>query len=535
MNTRKLTLLALTFLWSVLLWGADLKISWREGKDNLYNHPARLTITKSENNKPVIGASLFRNEVLLGTTDARGQLITSSLNSAPVKYTLKACLGAQCSDRTPYQVMASEQPSPIVISMGADPSVAMSITWHTSPQIKATEAECVKAGDPAGYQSPEVIRNKGFSNLQDLTDVDKPEGKKYQVAVHKCTLSRLIPNTKYRFRVGDGKHWGEGTFMTAPETGTKEAIKFLFIADSQESSRENYQNIFKSVAQKAFEKNPDIRFIAHGGDMVNRGKNGQEWGWVFEAGADYFSNYPLASVVGNHEMGGVTAKEPQQKNQAYLPYFNNPSNQTGSYAEGSAYSFTYGAAHLLCLDIQNLDDAMEIQAKTGEGKYLQSALRWIYQDLAAATAAKKWKIVTMHQPIYGANRDEKELREVLAPVFDSCKVDLVITGHDHYYFRSFPMRYDKAHNDGEVVPMDQFGTVYVIGGSTCSKMYVQKFAKPYQAVVMAKEQFPGRYPYLKNEPLIIQNYSTFTVKPDELRYQFFDRNGNQKDEVVLKK
>jgi 3',5'-cyclic AMP phosphodiesterase CpdA len=239
--------------------------------------------------------------------------------------------------------------------------------------------------------------------------------------------------------------------------------------------------------------------------------------------------------VGNHETGGLVTTGPQQENNAYLSNFNNPSNHTGIFSEGSAYSFDYGAAHLLCLDNQNLNDAMEIKMKTGDGKYLKAALDWIKKDLQNASPGKRWKIVTMHQPIYGANRDEKELREVLAPVFDSCKVDIVITGHDHYYFRSFPMKYDKIKNDGEVVPLDQFGTVYLIGGSTCKKMYPQKFARPYQAVVMTNGLFPGRYPWLRNEVLTLQNYSTFTVSPEELHYQFYDILGTKQDEVLLKK
>ena len=269
--------------------------------------------------------------------------------------------------------------------------------------------------------------------------------------------------------------------------------------------------------------------------MVNHGTYAQEWGWFFEAGEKYFGNLPLASMVGNHEAGGLHDTVPQRKNSSYLPFFNNPSNHTSTYAEGSAYSFNYGSAHLLCLDNQNLIDALEVQSKTGENRYLRSAIDWIRNDLAVATAQKQWKIVTMHQPIYGANRDEKELRKVLAPVFDKFKVDIVITGHDHYYFRSFPMKHDSLKNDGEIVPMDQFGTVYIIGGSTSSKMYVQKFAKPYQAVVLAKTIFPGRYPYLRNEPLTQQNYSTFTVKPEELHYQFFDKTGNLKDEILLRR
>jgi len=532
---RKLTLFIVLLLLSSLLWGADLKISWREGKDNLYNHSALLKVNSSDKGQPVAGASIYRNEVLLGVTDAKGQLTTTALNTASVKYTLKACINGKCSDNTTYQVLASEYPFPTFISMGEDPSNSLSFTWHTSEKVKITLVECVRTDDPSAFRSAAVIRSKGSETLKELIDLDKPEGKRYNVTIHKTTVKELAPDTKYKYRVGDGKYWQEGSFTTAPSSDSKGTVKFLFTADSQESGRENYQANFKAVLNKAFELNPDIRFIAHAGDMVNRGMNGQEWGWFYEAGERYFRNYPLAPVVGNHETGGLVTTGPQQENMAYLSYFNNPLNHTGIFAEGSAYSFNYGSAHLLCLDNQNLNDAMEVKIKTGEGKYLRAALNWIKKDLQNASQGKRWKIVTMHQPIYGANRDEKELREVLAPVFDSCKVDLVITGHDHYYFRSFPMKYDGIKNEGEVVPIDQFGTVYLIGGSSCKKMYPQKFARPYQAVVMANDLFPGRYPWLRNEVLTLQNYSIFTVNPNELQYRFYDVLGNLKDEVSLKK
>jgi large repetitive protein len=535
MNQRRLALFTTLFMWSFLVWGADLKISWHEGKDNLYNHVAWLRVSETNNGKPAAGASVYVGKELLGNTDQHGDFSSVALNRAAVKLVLKACLNEHCSDATAYQVLPSEYPSPVFISMGENPSASFSLTWHTAENIKVTVAECVRTDDNAGFKSQQVIRSKGTGYLKELIDFDKPEGKRYKVIIHKTTLSGLNPDIKYNYRIGDGKHWSEGTFQTAPVPETRGTVKFLFVADSQESSRENYQSYFRAVLNKAFETNPDIRFIAHAGDMVNHGTYAQEWDWAFEAGEKYFRNTAVASLVGNHETGGVVTTGPQQENQAYLSYSNNASNHTGIYAEGSAYSFDYGPAHLLCLDIQNLYDAMDVQSKTGEQKYLKSALNWIRKDLTTATTTQKWKIVTMHQPIYGANRDEEELRKVLAPVFDSLRVDLVITGHDHYYFRSFPMRYDRAKNDGEVVTMDQFGTVYIIGGSTCSKMYVQKFAKPYQAVVMAKDYFPGRYPYLKNEPLTQQNYSTFTVNPEELHYRFYNLSGELKDEVILKK
>jgi hypothetical protein len=194
----------LLLLWSALLSGADLKISWREGKDNRYNHPARLQVTISETGKPAANAVVYRGEELLGETDDHGELTTTALNSAAVKYTIKACLGDKCSDKTVYRVLASEYPFPTFVSMGEDPSNSMSFSWQTAEQMKATLAECVRYDDKAGFRSPSIIKSKGSSYQKELIDLDRPEGTKFKVMVHKTTVKELAPDTKYRYRVGAG-------------------------------------------------------------------------------------------------------------------------------------------------------------------------------------------------------------------------------------------------------------------------------------------------------------------------------------------
>lgn len=154
----KFTLAALLLFCSALLWGAELKISWKEGKDNLYNHPAKLFVTTTDQGKAVASATIFLGDEALGKTDSKGFFSSSSLNRAAVKFTLKACIDEKCSEKTSYQVLASEYPYPTYISMGNDPSVSMSFTWHTNLQTKTSLTECVRADDREGYKSKQVIR-----------------------------------------------------------------------------------------------------------------------------------------------------------------------------------------------------------------------------------------------------------------------------------------------------------------------------------------------------------------------------------------
>lgn len=68
-----------------------------------------------------------------------------------------------------------------------------------------------------------------------------------------------------------------------------------------------------------------------------------------------------------------------------------------------------------------------------------------------------WKIVSFHRPPYHthSSRENKEIREAWSPVFDELGIDLVLTGHDHTYMRTWPLV------DGEIASE---GTIYVIGG-----------------------------------------------------------------------
>ena len=197
---------------------------------------------------------------MLGTTDTHGQLTTTALNVAAVKYTLKACQNGKCSDLINYQVISSEYPFPAFISMGEDPSRSMSFTWHTDQRIKVTVAECVKTDDKAGFKSQQVIRSKGVAYLHELVDLGTPEGKRYKVTIHKSTVRELSPDTRYNYRIGDGKYWREGSFLTAPEQGGKEAVKFLFIADSQESDREELPINFQISTEQGFWKQSGYSF-----------------------------------------------------------------------------------------------------------------------------------------------------------------------------------------------------------------------------------------------------------------------------------
>jgi hypothetical protein len=122
---------------------------------------------------------------------------------------------------------------------------------------------------------------------------------------------------------------------------------------------------------------------------------------------------PWMPVPGNHEFG-----HGEQGLASYLARYVLPSNGLPA-LEGRWYSFPVGTVAFVCLSGDDDSDG----AQTG----------WIEATLAAARGDSSidWIVVQLHR----CPREPEWL-----PLFDRYEVDLVLSGHDHGYERSFPVR-----------------------------------------------------------------------------------------------
>jgi 3',5'-cyclic AMP phosphodiesterase CpdA len=107
------------------------------------------------------------------------------------------------------------------------------------------------------------------------------------------------------------------------------------------------------------------------------------------------------------------------------------------------YSFRKGNAQFLALDSNYMDPEQ---------------LKWIEQQLTASDAT--WKICFFHHPLYSDGKTHGpslDLRKQLEPILLAHGVNLVLSGHEHFYERLKPQKginYMVLGNSGQLRPHD---------------------------------------------------------------------------------
>jgi hypothetical protein len=187
------------------------------------------------------------------------------------------------------------------------------------------------------------------------------------------------------------------------------------------------------------------------------------------------ANRPWMPCPGNHE---VEFYNGPQGFSSYLTRYTLPENRVPGFG-GRWYSFRVGSVLFVSLDADDVvyqdagafvagPAALTPAASTGHPPvepgtsfYLRgysggAQTAWLERTLAAGRGDRSvdWIIVQMHQCAASSsatgNGSDLGIREQWLPLFDRYQVDLVLTGHDHDYERSFPVRGADAEAGHEV-------------------------------------------------------------------------------------
>jgi acid phosphatase type 7 len=359
---------------------------------------------------------------------------------------------------------ATAAPDHITLTWTGNPATTMTVTWRTDATVPSGFVQYGKGTDLGVEVGQAEAQSQEFTSDLGTTHI------------FSTTLTGLIPNTQYAYRVGDGTRWSEThTFTTAdPEAKT---FKFLVFGDSQSPVRgEDPYGIWRQTVQAAFKANPDADFFINVGDLVDFGQMEAHWNAWFAAVEGVIDTIPAMPASGNHESYG---SRDTWKPAFYTAQFTLPRNGPFGLKE-QAYSYDFGPVHLVVLDSQGHE-----QMRYSDILSIQQS--WLESDLT--TSRKEWKIAIFHRSPYGVklNRDEAEVRRAFCPILEKNNVDLVFSAHDHGIKRTPPIK------DGEAMEDPSEGTIYYVTGRSGYKTYEDIEEMEHSAFFYAPMEQPNYF------------------------------------------
>jgi hypothetical protein len=268
-------------------------------------------------------------------------------------------------------------------------------------------------------------------------------GLTYDYYQHEAAVTGLSASTAYGYQpfVNGIAAAPKATFTTAPAPGTG-AISFVALGDSGTGSPEQRQ-IAALIARE------QAAFALHVGDIAYGASNGTGdasyatyQSYLFDV-YKWLPSLPFVPVEGNHDSRATNGD-----GKAYLDLFVLPDSER-------YYSFDYGPVHFVALDTE-----YAFQDTTRRA----SQLAWLDADLAATR--QPWKIAFYHRAPYssgGEHGSDLTVRAAFGPLLERYGVDLAITGHEHDYERTVPIRESSVSTDRPVP--------YVVTGGGGAPLY----------------------------------------------------------------
>ena len=383
-------------------------------------------------------------------------------------------------------VPSGREPDQVAIAFGPDAARSLVWTWRTEPGATTTALRLAPAApDGRGPADPARIRViRGDSQLVASPDLlNDPV-----IRRHRVLADDLEPGTPYAYALGDGTTWR--TVRTAPERPRR--FQLLSMGDPQ-CGLEQWGKLLRAAHRKF----PDAGALLIAGDLVDRGNERTNWDHFFLRASGVFDAVPMMPCVGNHEYLDMGPR-------LYRATFELPKNGPPEIDPGLVYWFEYAEAFVAVLD--------STLAVT-DPRLARLQADWL--DAALGRTRATWKLVMFHHPVYASHprRESPALRDLLVPIIDRHRVDLVLQGHDHAYLRTYPLR------AGRRVATPQEGTIYVV--SVSGTKFSDQDPRDYTAVGLTD----------------VSTYQTldFETAGRRLTYRAWDIRGREVDHIEIAK
>ena len=320
--------------------------------------------------------------------------------------------------------------------------------WHSSADNCLLF--CAKATDPADDIHTVLPRGK----------TKKPVTfRSSDVTYYKYSaeISDLEPGTEYVYWVESGSEKSPvQKFRTA---GTSGSYNFLWLSDvhshPDNPGKMDTVELLRKDAEARTAASGGIDFVLFSGDAVKYGSrydNWQQWN-----GSPSVTNYTFAMVPGNKEYY-YTGSSTFYDYYWYLAVKNNPPNGPGTTEQEGCYWFLRDSVLFVGIDsLIHKGSRMAMYNKKSE--VLTAQTNWFDRVVTSQRGKFRYLVVVQHDPWFVCSSSgfdkSRGNYDVWRHVFDKHKVDLALSGDEHNYIRSKPLRGDAANSDG---------TVYMVAG-----------------------------------------------------------------------
>ncbi len=368
---------------------------------------------------------------------------------------------------------SSSSPDQIMLTWSDDPKTSVDIQWRTNVSVETGRVKYWKPG----------TKDTLFADASKFKMEDRLLQNDRYVNRFTAKLKNLSPGTTYSYALAsENEKWlAPVAFQTQPDVN--KGFSFIWFGDT------HYSEIWGDMAKKSLKRHPETAFFSIAGDLVTTGLHRDEWDGLWNYSSPVFHGKPLMPVPGNHDsQDGLGAW-------MYQEMFSLPENGPGNQPKEMTYSFKYQDALFVMIDA-----TLSVPAQK----------EWIEKQLKNSDA--KWKFAMFHFPPYNLEEPYDDIRKDWCTLFDKYHVDMVMSGHMHYYLRTKPML------NGKAMKTPAEGTIYTMSISIPGKQ--EQWPEEDYAVV--------RYP---DGPL----YQHITMKDNTLTYKCYDPEGKVRDELVIRK
>ena len=381
----------------------------------------------------------------------------------------------------------SRDPDRVILNLTENPETSIAVNWRTDTTVTSGTVEWALA-----TSGPEFLNSvKKVTAKMEFLKVVREGDPTVSANYFSATIDGLTPGKKYVYRVGSDAGWSEW-YQVQMADAAKEKLSFIYFGDAQN----DLKSMWSRVIREAYKTLPEVDFMLHAGDLINRHDRDVEWGEWFYAGNFIHATVPSVMTPGNHEYGKGVILSPQWRRQFNLP-INGPKG-----LEETCYVVNYTNLKVVSLDAEQIDESPF---------YLEKQRVWL--DSILTHDPKKWTAITFHYPVFSTkpNRDNENLRNKFKPIFDKHKVDIVLQGHDHAYGRGRVSNVPTGKN----IKDDGSGTVYVVSISG-PKMYDV-----------------SNDPWMERKARSTQLYQVISIEKDKLSYEAFTASGELYDAFDL--